>query len=182
MATVNKAKVIIGIMNDNANVPMEDVLALIVDAAKGWSGAPIDLKRARAYYVGFIRKGEANGIGAVAGTRTRKAAPKDSSKAAKAPKAKKVKVPAPRVAGDREKANVNKDLTVEELNDIRAKNMAKLQAVGRKYAKGQVADPIRSGVTHTDAEARAIVDGIESDLDSFKAPAFLKLVDVKNLV
>lgn len=176
MATVNKAKVIVGIMNDNATLPMEDVLALIVDAAKDWTGAPIDLKRARAYYVGFIRKGEANGVGAVAGARTRK------DKAPKAAKAPKVKVPSPRVAGDREKANVDKSLTVEEMNDIRAKNLAKLQAVGRKYAKGQVADPIRSGRDHTDEEARAAVTDLEDSLDSFAAPKFLKLDDVKSLV
>lgn len=172
---MSKAKIIIDIMNDNANKPMDEVLVLIVAATKDLPGSPIDTSRARAYYTQFIRKGQANGVGPGSEKRTR--APK-AAKAPKAPRVKKVRVPSPRVAGDREKAAINKTLTVEEMNDIKAKNRARMEAVARKYAKGTYAEP-RFSDEPFDANA---VSNLETELDSFSAPAFLKMKDVKALV
>ena len=73
------------------------------------------------------------------------------------------------------------DKTVEEIADIRAKNLARLKAVGKKYAKGQYAEG-KSGRDHTDEEARAEVANLENELDSFKAPAFLNMNQVRALV
>ena len=70
------------------------------------------------------------------------------------------------------------DKTVEELADIRAKNLARLKAVGRKYAKGRQAEP-RFSDEAFDADA---VPNLESDLDSLKVPAFLTKDQVKALV
>ena len=97
MAKVSKAQMIIDLMNANADKPMDEVLALIVEAAKGLPGAPIDTSRARAYYVYNYRKGLASGVGP--GSEKRARAPK-AAKAPKATKPKLVKVPAPRVAGE----------------------------------------------------------------------------------
>jgi hypothetical protein len=97
-----------------------------------------------------------------------------------------VKVPKPRIAGDKEqaeKAKLGKTKTAEEIADIRAKNLARLKSVGAKYAKGQYAEPKAPGVPNFDAdEARAYVDAVTNDLDSFKAPSFLDMDQVKALV
>lgn len=175
MAT--KRDIVIKIMNANPTEPMDVVVKLIAEA-----GFPD--RKARSYYLWAIRKGRASGVGSTGTVRTRtpKAAKAAKAPSAKATKTKMVKVPAPRVAGDKEKEAINKNMTVEEINDIKAKNLARMKAVAAKYAKGQVADPIRYGTEHTDAEARAEVAKLESELDSFQAPAFLKLSDVKALV
>lgn len=70
------------------------------------------------------------------------------------------------------------DKTVEELADIKAKNLARLKAVGRKYAKGQVAAARYSDEPFDDSA----VANLEAELDSFKAPAFLTKDEVKYLV
>lgn len=179
MAT--KRDIVIKIMNANPTEPMDVVVKLIAEA-----GFPD--RKARSYYLWAIRKGRASGVGSTGTVRTRtpgataKAAKAAKAPSAKATKTKMVKVPAPRVAGDKEKEGINKNMTVEEINDIKAKNLARMKAVAAKYAKGQVADPIRFGRDHTDAEAKAEVEKLEHELDSFKAPAFLKLSDVKALV
>jgi hypothetical protein len=177
---LTKQGMIFECMNANADKPMDEVVRLILEL-KGVPGKALNEKDVRSTYLWAIRTGKAQGLGKGTGApRAAKAAKSD--KPAKAAKSKITKVPAPRIAGDKEKAAVNKNLTVEEINDIKAKNMARLQAVGRKYAKGQMADPIRTGMEHTAEEARAIVKDLEDSLDSFKAPAFLKLDDVKTLV
>ena len=175
MSKATRSGLVYSVMNANATLPMDEVLALIVaaDAASGLPGKACDLKRAKAYYMDAIKKGIAKGVGAPAGvTRTK------ATKAPKAAKPKLIKVPKPKVQGDKPKVT---DKTVEEIADIRAKNLARLKAVGRKYAKGQYAEG-RSGREHTDEEAREIVDAFEQELDSFKAPKFLNLSDVKALV
>jgi len=75
------------------------------------------------------------------------------------------------------------DKTVEEIADIRAKNLARLKAVHKKYAKGQYAEGKEGGFTQeqVDAAVKYVAD-VTSDLDSFKAPEFLSMDDVKALV
>lgn len=175
MSKLTRSGLVYSVMNANATLPMDEVLALIVaaDAASGLPGKACDLKRAKAYYTHAVKNGIANGVGATSSVRTPKAkAPKAAAKP------KLVKVPKPKVQGDKPKIT---DKTVEEIADIRAKNLARLKAVGRKYAKGQYAEG-RSGREHTDDEAREIVSNFEQELDSFKAPKFLNMADVKALV
>jgi len=176
MSKLTRSGLVYSVMNANATLPMDEVLALIVaaDAASGLPGKACDLKRAKAYYTHAVKNGIANGVGATATVRTPKAkAPKPMGF-----KAKMVRVPKPKVQGDKPKIT---DKTVEEIADIRAKNMARLKAVGKKYARGQYAEG-RSGVTHTDEEAREIVSNFENELDSFKSPKFLNMADVRSLV
>jgi len=180
MAKLTRAGLVYGVMNDNADKSMEVVLQLIVDAdaASGLPGKCCDLKRAKAYYVDAVKKGIAKGTLPEKGVRAPRTA------VAKTVKSKMVKVPKPRIAGEKEqaeKAKLGKTKTAEEIADIRAKNMARLKAVGRKYQKGQYAEP-RYGTEHTDEEARQIVSDMENELDSFKAPKFLNLNQVKALV
>ena len=174
MTKLTRSGLVYSVMNANATLPMDEVLALIVaaDAKSGIAGKVCDLKRAKAYYTHAVKNGIANGVGATTVTRARKAA------APKSAKPKLIKVPKPKVQGDKPKIT---DKTVEEIADIRAKNLARLKAVGRKYAKGQYADGA-SGRLHTDEEARAEVSNLENELDSFKAPKFLNMSDVKALV
>lgn len=174
MTKLTRSGLVYSVMNANATLPMDEVLQLIVDAdaKSGLPGKACDLKRAKAYYTHAVKNGIANGVGATSVTRTPKA------KVTKSAKPKLIKVPKPKVQGDKPKIT---DKTVEEIADIRAKNLARLKAVGRKYAKGQYADGA-SGRIHTDEEARAEVSNLENELDSFKAPKFLNMADVKALV
>lgn len=183
MTKLTRSGLVYSVMNANATLPMDEVLALIVeaDANSGLPGKACDLKRAKAYYTHAVKNGIANGVGATATVRTPKV---KVAKAAAKPKL--IKVPKPRVAGDKEqaaKAKLGQTKTAEEIADIRAKNLARLKAVGRKYAKGQYAEPTAPGVKDFDAdEARAYVEAVTNDLDSFKAPSFLDMDQVKALV
>jgi hypothetical protein len=174
MAKLTRAGLVYDIMNANASLPMEDVMQKIVDAdaVSGIPGKICDLKRAKAYYNYAIKNGLANGIGATTVTRT--------AKTKAAPKAAKPKLIKPKldksILKDRKPIT---DKTAEEIADIRNKNLQRLKAVGRKYARG--ADGA-SGRIHTDEEARAEVANLEAELDSFKAPKFLNMADVKALV
>ena len=102
------------------------------------------------------------------------------AKSDRAPKAAKPKLIKAKPIKLTDKPKIT-DKTVEEIADIRAKNLARLKAVGKKYAKGQYAEG-KSGRDHTDEEARAEVANLENELDSFKAPAFLNMNQVRALV
>jgi hypothetical protein len=154
------------VMNENAALPMADVVKLIAERIG------VTEANAKSYYRYIVQHSLASGV-VVKSERTAK-----TPRAPKTAKPKMIKVPKPKVQGDKPKIT---DKTVEEIADIRAKNLARLKAVGRKYAKGQYAEG-RSGVTHTDDEAREIVSNFETELDSFKAPKFLNMNQVKALV
>lgn len=161
----------IKIMKANEGKPMADVVTLIAKK--------IDVTEANAksYYKWIVANGKAPGE--VVKTARQKAVTrmaKETMAKAKAPKM--IKVPKPKMPADKPKIT---DKTAEEIADIRNKNLARLKAVGRKYAKGQYAEG-RSGREHTDEEARAEVQNLENELDSFKAPKFLNMSDVKALV
>ena len=152
------------IMNENASLPMGDVVKIIADRIG------VTEANAKSYYRWIVANGKAPGT-------VEKTARAKSTKEPKAAKPKLIKAKPIKLA-DKPKIT---DKTVEEIADIRAKNLARLKAVGRKYAKGQYADG-RSGREHTDEEARAEVTNLENELDSFKAPKFLNMADVKALV
>ncbi len=172
MAT--KTEIVIRIMKDNIGKPIADVLPLLMTEF-GWTE-----KNARAAYA--LRVKADPSLGSLE-MKTRAPA---AAKAPKEAKTKLIKVPKPRIAGDKEqaeKAKLGKTKTAEEIADIRAKNLARLKSVGAKYAKGQYAEPKAPGVPNFDAdEARAYVDAVTNDLDSFKAPSFLDMDQVKALV
>lgn len=177
MTKMTRSGLVYSVMNANADKPMAEVLQLIVDAdaASGLPGKACDLKRAKAYYTDAVKRGIAGGT--VEKTARAPAAAK-APKAAKGPKL--IKVPKPKVQGDKP---LVKDKTVEEIADIRAKNLARLKAVGQKYAKGQYAEGRAGGFTKKQAqEARDYVAAVNDDLDSFKSPTFLSMDEVKVLV
>jgi len=173
MAT--KTEIVIRIMKDNQGKPMADVLPLLMTEF-GWTE-----KNARAAYA--LRVKADPSLGALE-MKTRAPATAKTTEIDR--KTKLIKVPKPRIAGDKEqaeKAKLGKTKTAEEIADIRAKNLARLKSVGAKYAKGQYAEPKAPGVPNFDAdEARAYVDAVTNDLDSFKAPSFLDMDQVKALV
>lgn len=166
MAT--KTEVVIRIMKENMGKPMADVLPLLM-AEFGWTE-----KNARAAYA--LRVKADPSLGSV----DKVARAPAKAKEPKAAKPKLVKVPKPKVQGDKPKVT---DKTVEEIADIRAKNLARLKAVGQKYAKGQYAEGKSGGFTKKQAqEAREYVAAVNDDLDSFKSPTFLNMDQVKALV
>ena len=179
---MSKRETAIEIMKSNAKLPMGDVVKLIAEA-NGITEA-----NAKSYYKWIVANDKAPGeVVKSAGGRGRKAdaAPKAPA-VAKAKKPKMQKVPAPRVAGDKEqaeKAKLGKTKTAEEIADIRAKNLARLRAVSSKYAKGQYAEGKVGGFTKKqEKEARDYVAAVNDDIDSFKAPEFLSMDQVKALV
>jgi len=168
--------IVLRVMRENEGKSRAEVVAILVqllpEPPRVREGKVTKEKWVSSYYNWGLGKG-------APGEKAEKAA--RAPKAAKTPKATKpklIKVPKPKVQGDKPKIT---DKTVEEIADIRAKNLARLKAVGRKYAKGQYAEG-RSGRDHTDEEARAEVANLEHELDSFRAPKFLNLSDVKALV
>ena len=159
----------ITVMKDNANLAMDDVVKLIADRIG------VTEANAKSYYRYIVQHNLAPGEVVKTARRPGKANGMETAKAARKPKLIKAK---PVKLVDKPKVT---DKTVEELADIRAKNLARLKAVGKKYAKGQYAEG-KSGREHTDEEARAEVTNLENELDSFKAPKFLNMSDVKALV
>ena len=151
------------IMNENAHLPMADVVILIAEKI-GVTDA-----NAKSYYRWIVANGKASGV--VEKTTRAPKAPRTP----KAAKPKLIKVPKPKVQGDKPKVT---DKTVEELADIRAKNLARLKAVGAKYAKGRSAEP-RFSDEPFDADA---VPTLEAELDSFKVPAFLTKDQLKAVI
>ena len=152
------------IMTENATLPMADVVKLIAEKIG------VTEANAKSYYRWIVANGKAPGT-------VEKTARAKSTKEPKAAKPKLIKAK-PIKLTDKPKIT---DKTVEEIADIRAKNLARLKAVGKKYAKGQYAEG-KSGRDHTDEEARAEVANLENELDSFKAPAFLNMNQVRALV
>lgn len=153
------------IMTENAALPMADVVKLIAEKIG------VTEANAKSYYRWIVANGKAPGV-------VEKTA--RAPKADKAPKAAKPKLIKAKPIKLTDKPKIT-DKTVEEIADIRAKNLARLKAVGKKYAKGQYAEG-RSGREHTDEEARAEVTNLENSLESFQAPAFLNMSQVRALV
>lgn len=160
----------IEVMKSNANLSMGDCVKLIADKIG------VTEANAKSYYKWIVANGKAPGT-----VEKTVRAPKATAKP-KTPKAPKMIKPKLDTSILKDKKKVT-DKTVEELADIRAKNLERLRAVGRKYAKGRVAEPTATGVENFDAdEARAEIANLDRELDSFKAPKFLNMSDVKALV
>jgi hypothetical protein len=160
MAKETKTQIAIRVMKANVGKTMSEVVPLLMDACD------LSEKNARVCY--SIRVKADPTLGTIE-TKTR-------TVRAEKPKAPKlIKVPKPKVQGDKPKVT---DKTVEELEDIRKKNLARLKAVGRTYAKGRAAEPRFSD----EAFDENAVPNLEAELDSFKAPAFLNKDQVKALV
>lgn len=155
------------IMNENASLPMGDVVKLIADRIG------VTEANAKSYYKWIVANGKAPGV-------VQKTERRPGRKDGVGPKAAKPKLIKAKPVKLADKPKIT-DKTVEEIADIRAKNLARLKAVGKKYAKGQFAEG-RSGRQHTDEEARAEVTNLENSLDSFQVPKFLNMADVKALV
>lgn len=160
MAKETKTQIAIRVMKANIGKPMAEVVPLLMTACD------LSEKNARVCY--SIRVKADPTLGTIE-TKTR------AVRASKPTGPKLIKVPKPKVQGDKPKVT---DKTVEELEDIRKKNLARLKAVGRKYAKGRSAEPRFSD----EAFDESAVPNLEAELDSFKAPAFLTKDAVKALV
>jgi hypothetical protein len=160
MAKETKTQIAIRVLKANIGKPMAEVVPLLMEACD------LSEKNARVCY--SIRVKADPTLGTVEA--------KTRAVRAEKPKAPKlIKVPKPKVQGDKPKVT---DKTVEELEDIRKKNLARLKAVGRKYAKGQYAEPRVSDEPFDESA----VPNLEAELESFKAPAFLSKDELKVLV
>lgn len=130
-------------------------------------------KEAFANFEGGVRKAGREG-----GSAPKVKAPK----AEKAPKVAKVKVQKAVVGSLTDKPKIT-GLTVEEIEDIKAKNLALLKKVGKKFQKGQYAEGKEGGFSEAEkAEALNYVQAVTEDLDSFKVPETLTMDEVKSLI
>lgn len=198
MAKVTKTQITIRVMTENADKPMAEVVPLI---AKANSVTETVAKGAYRWVV-------ANGL--APGNVERARAPKEEPKASKAskpvtkpavkakatPKVKEAKTVEAKPKGNRFtgklKANVKSEpepKTEDELASIKAANLKRMQEVTAKMKKrglmpGQYANPEHAGLPDGfDADqARAEVDQMYKDLESFEMPKFLTKDQVKALV
>lgn len=173
---MSKRSEAIEVMKANEGMSMADVVKLIAERIGVTEG------NAKSYYKWIVQHGMAPGE--IVKSARAKAEPKAKAKAPKtaaaSAKPKLVRVPKPKVQGDKPLVT---DKTVEEIADIRAKNLARLKAVGQKYAKGQYAEGRAGGFTKKQAQdAIDYVAAVTDDIDSFKSPTFLSMDEVKVLV
>lgn len=150
----------IRVMKANEGKPMADVVKLIAEQIS------VTEANAKSYYRYIVQHNLGPGT-------VEKSTRASSVKAPKAPKVKMIKAKPVKLT-DKPKVT---DKTVEELADIRAKNLARLKAVGQKYA-GRTATP-RVSDEPFDADA---VPNLEAELDSFEVPAFLTKDQLKAVV
>jgi hypothetical protein len=149
---VNKNKFVMDAMSDMAGKPMSAVVEYIA------TELAIPAGRARAYYSWAVKNGAPGTV-----ERTARAA---KPKAERKPKLVKART-------DRSFLLDSKpvtDKTVEELADLKARNLARLKAIGQKYAP---AKKVVNGAT---------ISADEEQLPSFASPAFLTAEDVKALI
>jgi hypothetical protein len=180
MTKETKQDMVIRVMEAHKGKPMAEVCDAIVAEAvtAGFSGKPIDFARAKAYYAQVLRMGLTD-AGKVEKTERKAREPKTAKPKAEK-KQKLVKVPVPKVAGEKRKIT---DKTVEEIEDIKNKNLARLKEIGQKWKKGQYAEGKAGGFSAEEEEAaRQYVADVTNDLDSFKAPEYLTADEVKALV
>lgn len=165
---MSKRQTAIAIMKANEGKAPLEVYELIAAANSD------SIAKAKGLYKWIVQHDMAPGTIEASSGRGRKAGT-STPKAPKTPKVKMVKVPTPKVLKDKPKVT---DKTVEELADIKAKNLARLKAVHRKYQKGQFAEPRFSD----EAFDENAVPNLEKELESFEAPKFLTKDQVKALV
>ena len=178
MVKESKKAFVFRTMDENADKPMVDVLPLLMTPFE-WDEAT-----AKSYYMWAVRKGFAKGQ-APAGGRGRKTKEVPAKKLLKEVGLK----PTKKAVAKPVKAVVAKPKLVEPDNiaEIRAANLARLEAVTKRHKKTKVytnvAAPEGPGVENFDPEeARAEVRGMIESLDSWKAPRHLSADEVKALV
>lgn len=143
----SKRQIAIDLMNSNTDKPMAEVIALIAAANSLSNGA------ARSYYVYLAENGFATGT-------------VDRSKAPAAPKAEKEpKAPKEKVA--KAKKDPANEKSSEEIEKIKAANMARLKEVHGRY---------KQKVSKKAGEAETV------EADPFAAPASMTMDEVTALV
>lgn len=198
MATQTKSARVISLMNENADKPMLDVISLI-ERELGFTNL-----RSRQYYLWAVREGLAAGTvekARRAPLAAKKAKvedvkpvaepkPKATKKVAKAEKPKAEAKPKGKTA---KKAVAAKEedsgRSPEDLAAIKAANLKRMKEVtakmkARGLSAGQYANPENVGVPDgwTAEGARAEVDAMYKELDSFEMPKFLTKDQVKYMV
>lgn len=169
MTKESNDSIVFRVMRANTDKTRDEVVAILMEEVTRVppavaAGKTSKEKWLHTYYAYGIRKGIDGQKGT--STRLRKAS-------AKAARSNIARVPAPRIAGDRERSFLDKNLTVEEINDIKAKNMARMRAVARKYSHS----------TDMSTEERTAKTNVtQTEGDSFEAPAFLKMADLKVMI
>jgi hypothetical protein len=186
----DKTKIAIQIMEANVGKSYEEVSQMIADTIG------VDLNRAKVYYRHKVINGIAKGYDPNVRPwekRGAKEAPASKAKAVAAkkakpePKAKPVK--APKATGRTAKSE-DSAKSAEDLAAIKAANLKRMQDVSAKlkskkpqYMKGQYSEAPGGVPDGWTAEgARAEVDQMYKDLDSFEMPKFLTKDAVKQLV
>jgi len=165
MTTFTKHAYALKVLGENNAITEADFIEQMLTGACFLKSSPFTPDQAKAYFRGCSKE-----LGLVVAKAVRMKQPKKAGKVKVTPQ-KFPKV----LMTDKPKVT---DKTVEELADIKAKNLARLKAVGAKYQKGQVA-AVRYSDEPFDESA---VPNLLNELDSFKAPAFLSKDDVKALV
>jgi hypothetical protein len=168
----SKRQVAIDIMNSNRDKSPLEIIELIA-AANSLNGSA-----ARSYYKWIIENGLVTGLDMPQGKVKSEA--KDTVAVIKRVKEPKIVV----------ESKPSTDKSDDEIAAIRAKNLETIKAVAAKvkqkkrdYLPGQVAAPAKETPADFDPEAaRAEVEAMYKELDSYSVPEFLKKDQLKHLV
>lgn len=188
---VTKTSVVIRIMTEHKDKPMSEVVKLIE------KGLPCKDGYGKVWYRWAIKEGVAPGkledgraVKTAVKSKTEKPAAKVKSKAVKETKTVEAKPKGNRFTGKvKASAATEKPKDAADLAKIKAANLKRMQEVTAKMKKnglqpGQYANPENVGVPDgwTAEGARAEVDQMYKELDSFEMPKFLSKDQVKALV
>jgi len=187
MVKESKKAFVFRTMDENADKPMMAVLPLLMTPFE-WDEAT-----AKSYYMWAVRKGFAKGQAPAGRGRAVKTKEVPAKKLLKEvglkPTKKSVKATHEKSVRAINAAVKAKPKLIEPDNiaEIRAANLARLEAVTKRHKKTKVytnvAAPEGPGVENFDPEeARAEVRGMIESLDSWKAPRHLSADEVKALV
>jgi len=154
MARVTKTSITIRVMNEFADLPMDDVIPLIVSAQHDAGNVDVTEKIAAGAYRWCVRNGVA--FGKVP----------EKKKAVRTPKAPKVKTKKEAVAKIKKAAAPVETKSPAEIEKIKAANLARIKAVAKKFNANKPEAEVKTQEEH----------------DPFASPAFLNKDEVTALV
>lgn len=192
---VTKTSVTLGVMAANADKPMAEVVALILKAQHKAGFTDVTLKICEGAYRWAVKSGKADGkVETKAKTAKAKIEPKAKTKIKAEPKKIEAKPKGNRFTG---KLKTEKSVataapkTDDDIAKIKAANLKRMKEITernkviRTQYNGNIArgaDAPFDPLDFTPEGARAEVDQMYKDLDSFEMPKFLSKDQVKALV
>lgn len=178
MARVTKTSITIGVMNENADKPMDTVVALIVAAQHAAGNTDVSEKIAAGAYRWCVRQGVATGVI----PEKKKAAPKAKSTTKRTKKAAVAKVVKAAAASVPDAEPVAMTKSDAEIARIKEANLARIKEVAKKFNKEKAEEKRRAAEMEAEKEEEEAENARSEQLPSFEVPVFLTKEEVNILV